>query len=167
MRHVRLQPGLLLTLLGACLLGTSLCGLPIPLKPGGANGAVHKQIEQMEQQWHTAVLAQDNVALANMLGESYVGIGPDGTIASKAEELQMRGSGKQRTGKLDIEEQKIRVYGTTAVVTSRVRVDGIYGGEPITGEYRYTRVWSLTRGQWHIVSFEASRVHDAAAARKN
>ncbi len=165
MRRARFQPGLLLLLLSASLLGASLLALPIPLKPKGPNGAIHKQIEQLEQQWHTALLAEDNAAIANMLGESYIGIGPDGTIASRAEELQARNSGKQRTGKLDVEDEKIRIYGTTAVVTSKVRVEGLYAGEPITGEYRYTRVWSLTRGQWHIVSFEASRINDAAARK--
>ena len=152
MRRARFQPGLLLLMLSASLLGASLLALPIPLKPKGPNGAIHKQIEQLEQQWHTALLAEDNAAIANMLGESYIGIGPDGTIASRAEAL-------------DVEDEKIRIYGTTAVVTSKVRVEGLYAGEPITGEYRYTRVWSLTRGQWHIVSFEASRINDAAARK--
>ncbi len=126
-------------------------------------GDQHRQIEQLEQQWRAALLGNDSTAMASMLADSYVGIGPDGTISSKGEELQARASGQQHLERLDIEDRKIRIYGATAVVTSKVRLQGVYSGQPLLGEYRYTRVWTLAHGQWHIVSFEANRVHDASA----
>ena len=147
-------------LLGVLLLASPALGI-VPLT--GSKGSLQKQINQLEQQWQAALLANDAPALSSLLGDSYVGIGPDGTIASKPEELAARTSGKDRVESLDVLDRKIRIYGTTAVVTSRVRVQGIYSGEPLLGEYRYTRVWSLGRGQWHIVSFEANRIHDANA----
>ncbi len=152
-----------------------LCGLlaaspawsiVIPLTGGGQKGAYHRQIEKLEQQWHTALLSGDNAAMAAMLADSYVGIGPAGAIESKSEEVQSRASGQERVQKLDVEDRKIRIYGTTAVVTSKVRVEGVYSGEVLLGEYRYTRVWSMTRGQWRVVSFEANRVHDSTARRQ-
>ncbi len=136
-----------------------------PVGKGGNKGAEHKQIQQLEQQWQTSVLAGDTASMAVLIAESYVGIGPDGTIASKSEELEARASGQERLEKYDRLDQKIRIYGTTAVVTSRVRIEGVYSGQPLLGEYRYTRVWSLLRGQWRIVSFEASRIHDASERR--
>ena len=147
-------------LLGARLAASPMLGL-VPL-PGG-KGSPQKQIDQLEQRWQTALLANDTPTLSSLLGDSYVGIGPDGTIASKPEELSARASGKDRVEALNVLDRKIRMYGTTAVVTSKVRVQGIYSGEPLLGEYRYTRVWSLGHGQWHIVSFEANRIHDADA----
>ena len=150
------------TVLLVCMLLASLPAFgTVPLTGGGNKGALHKQVNQLEQQWQTALLANDTPTLSAMLGDSYVGIGPDGTIASKAEEIQARVSGEDRVQMLHVLDRKIRVYGSTAVVTSRVRVQGIYAGEPLLGEYRYTRVWSLGRGQWHVVSFEANRIHDA------
>ncbi len=133
---------------------------------GGPKGAMHKQVEQLEGQWRTAVLAGDATAMAGMLDESYVGIGPDGTIVNKAEELQARASGADRIVRFDVQDRKVRLYGTTAVVTSRVHLQGVYSGQPLLGVYRYTRVWTLTRGQWRIVSFEANRVHDVSARSK-
>ena len=128
-------------------------------------GAEHKQVEQLENDWQTAVLANDSATLDSLLADSYVGIGPEGTISSKAEELQARADGQERLQSYDQLDRKIRIYGTTAVVTSRVRIKGVYSGEPLLGEYRYTRVWSLIHGQWRVVSFEASRIHDTSARR--
>ena len=128
---------------------------------GGAKGQQQKQVAGLETQWRVALLAGDNATLSALLADDYVGIGPDGTIMSKAEELQARASGQEHLERLELEEGKVPIYGTTPVVISKARVQGVYFGEPLLGEYRYTRVWNLTRGQWHIVSFEANRVHDS------
>ncbi len=130
----------------------------LPVK--GQKGAAHKQIELLEEQWRAALLSGDTGAMGNMLADSYVGIGPDGTIAGKAEELQMRATGQEHLERLDLLDRKIRLYGTTAVVTSRVRIAGVYSGQPLLGDYRYTRVWTLSHAQWKIVSFEANQIHD-------
>jgi ketosteroid isomerase-like protein len=60
----------------------------------------------------------------------------------------------------------VRVYGDTAVVTSQASLSGTNGASDISGQYRYTRVYARRRGQWKIVSFEASRVHDVDARAK-
>ncbi len=156
------------------ILAVALCGLAfgaaaramkMPLKPASRNAEVQKQIRQLEDVWHDAILSGDGSAIGGLLAESYVGIGPDGNIMSRAEEVKARVGGQDRLSKLDIEDQKVRVFGSTAVVTSRVWVEGIYSGQELKGPYRYTRVWSLNRGQWRIVSFEASKVNDPSARK--
>lgn len=155
---------LLLAVCGLAL-GAAARAFRVPLKPPGRNAAIQKQIRQLEDDWHDAVLAGDKGAIAGLLAENYVGIGPDGNIMSRAEELQARVGDGDRFRRLDREEEKVRVFGTTAVVTSRVWVEGVYSGRELKGPYRYTRVWSMEGGQWRIVSFEASRVDDPAARK--
>ena len=120
----------------------------------------------MERQWKTALLSGDTAALIGLISDTYVGIGPNGTIFTKAEEIQATASGENRLQRLQLQERKIRIYGTTAVVTSKVMVQGSYAGQPVLGEYRYTRVWTLEDGQWRVVSFEANRVDDSTARRQ-
>ena len=127
-------------------------------KPDHGEKDVRKTISALEDEWHTAALSNDVAAVDRLLAEDYVGIGPDGTIASKADELAARRSGLRKLTQLDVVERKIRVYGTTAVVTSRAVVSGMYDSMPLHGEFRYTRVYNLSRGQWRIVSFEASPI---------
>ena len=127
------------------------------------NAADQRTIQRLEDQWHAAVRSNDGAAMASMLADSYIGIGPDGMIVSKNQELADRANGQEHLQRLDVLERRIRIYGTTAVVTSKVDLQGDYSGQPLLGQYRYTRVWSLQHGQWRIVSFEASRIHDASA----
>jgi Domain of unknown function (DUF4440) len=61
---------------------------------------------------------------------------------------------------LDLNDLKVRIYGDTAVVTSRADLEGTNGTSPISGKYRYTRVYNRRLGQWKIVSFEASHMND-------
>ncbi len=166
MRRKQLHSALLLLAAGVGV-GAAARANIIPLKRGGRGSAIHKHIEELERRWRSAVLANDADAEAALLAESYVGIGPAGTISSKNEELQARAAGQERLQKYVVEERKIRIYGTTAVVTSKVRIQGVYAGQPLLGDYRYTRVWSLAHGQWRIVSFEANRVHDSSARRED
>lgn len=165
MRLPRLSPRFGFALMAVVGFAVGAGAIKVPLKPTGRNAAIQKQIRQLEDSWHDAILSGDGTAIEGLLAESYVGIGPDGNIMGRTEEVQARSGGEDRLSKLDVEEQKVRVFGTTAVVTSRVWVEGTYSGRPLNGPYRYTRVWSLDRGQWRIVSFEASKVNDPSARK--
>ena len=127
-------------------------------RPNHGEKEVHRTIGGLEDQWHAAALSNDVGTIDRLLADDYVGIGPDGTIASKADELAARRGGLRKLTQFDVVERKIRVYGTTAVVTSRVVVTGMYDAMSLSGEFRYTRVYNLSHGQWRIVSFEASPV---------
>lgn len=153
-------------ILAACLLAAVPARaenfLLVPIR-GMHHANEHQEIERLENKWRSAVLAGDETAMASMLADSYIGIGPDGTISNRNEELAARADGQQHLQQLNVLERRIRLFGSTAVVTSKVDLQGVYSGQPLLGEYRYTRVWTLQRGQWKIVSFEASRVHDTSA----
>jgi ketosteroid isomerase-like protein len=75
----------------------------------------------------------------------------------------LRKAGTMRISELNLSDLKVRVYGDTAVVTSRASIAGTNGQSDISGNYRYTRVYNRRLGQWKIVSFEASRMHDEDA----
>ena len=82
------------------------------------------------------------------------------------QELAQRRAGTVRITKLDLSDVHIRIYGDTAVVTSVADLVGTNGASDISGEYRYTRVYTRRLGHWKIVSFEASRMHDVDARAK-
>ena len=98
--------------------------------------------------------------MANMLSDDYLGIYGDGTLATKAETLTGVQKGAAHFTQIDTSDQKIRVFGTTAVVVSKAEVAGTNDGEDISGRYRYTRVYHRSNGVWKIVSFEASTLHE-------
>jgi ketosteroid isomerase-like protein len=131
--------------------------------PHHENHAIHKEIEALELQWREAIIANDVTKMDHLLADDYIGISANGTVETKAQSLAQRKAGTVRILKLDINDLKVRVYGETAVVTSRADLEGTNGQSDISGNYRYTRVYNHRFGQWKIVSFEASRMHDADA----
>lgn len=119
---------------------------------------IHKIIEGLESEWRDAQLTDNVATLDRLLADDYLGISANGTLETKADVLATRRLGRLKITRLDLSDIKIRIYGDTAVVTSKVDLTGKNGDRDISGHYRYTRVYNYRLGQWRIVSFEASRV---------
>lgn len=147
-----------LVLLAACPGGWAL--------PRHENKALHKEIEALEQQWRQAILTNNVAEMNNLLSDDYIGITSNGTVEDKAQALAQRRASTVTITRLDLSDIHIRVYEDTAVVTSVADVAGSNGDSDIGGKYRYTRVYARRRGEWKIVSFEASRVHDVDTRSK-
>ncbi|MBT9331648.1 nuclear transport factor 2 family protein [Paracidobacterium acidisoli] len=129
--------------------------------PRRENHAIHKEIEALEQEWRQAIVDNNVKVMDGLLADDYIGITSNGTIETKAQVLAQRRAGTVRITALNINDMHVRVYSDTAVVTSRADLTGSNGASDISGEYRYTRVYNRRFGKWKIVSFEASRMHDA------
>jgi ketosteroid isomerase-like protein len=128
--------------------------------PHREKGEIHKEIETLEEQWRQATVNNNIGEMNRLLADDYVGITSNGTVENKQQALAQRSAGTVRVTRLDITDTKVRVYGDTAVVTSQAQLEGTNGTSDISGLYRYTRVYNRRLGQWKIVSFEASRIHD-------
>jgi ketosteroid isomerase-like protein len=133
------------------------------LLPKRESHAVHKQIESLEMTWRQAVVDNNIQAIDHLLADDYVGITANGTIEDKSQAIAQRKAGTVRVTMLNLDDLKIRLYGDIAVVTSIADVQGVNGERDISGKYRYTRVYNRRLGEWKIVSFEASRIHDIDA----
>jgi len=149
------------------LIGGALCAFAgtaraLPAVPFSHHDSAsqHKEIEVLEQDWRRALLSANVPEIDHLLADDYLGVTANGTLETKADMLAMRRSGTIRFSQLDLSDLKVRVYGDTAVVTSKAEVSGVNGGTDISGRYRYTRVYNRRNGQWRIVSFEASRISD-------
>jgi ketosteroid isomerase-like protein len=133
------------------------------LLPKRESHAAHKQIESLEMAWRQAVVDNNIPAMDHLLADDYVGITANGTIEDKTQAVAQRKAGTLRITTLNLDDLKIRLYGDIAVVTSIAELQGVNGQSDISGKYRYTRVYNRRLGEWKIVSFEASRIHDADA----
>ena len=120
--------------------------------------SLHKEIEGLEMEWRRAQLSNNISVIDRLLADDYLGISANGTLETKADELTRRRSGSLHITQLDLSDIKVRIYGDTAVVTSKADLVGKNGDRDISGRFRYTRVYSNRMGQWRIVSFEASRI---------
>jgi len=137
-----------------------------PTKPSGVPRAAKKheirhEIDQLEEKWRDAILKGDTAAMDALLADDYMAITATGTLQTKAQTLDNLRSGRTHFTQLEVSDRKVRVYGTTALVTSYAEVQGTSSEGPIQGSLRYTRVYVKdATGVWKIVSFEASPVRE-------
>jgi ketosteroid isomerase-like protein len=121
----------------------------------------HHEIDQVEEAWRAAILKGNSTELAALLADDYTGITAKGAIQTKDQAVANLRSGALQVTALNISDRKVRVYGSTAVVTSLAELTGSKNDQEVTGRYRYTRVYVRNQqGQWKIVSFEASRIQE-------
>lgn len=117
------------------------------------------EIDQLEDAWRAAILKGNSSALAALLADDYTAITAKGAIQTKEQAISNLRSGALQLTELNISDRKVRIYGTTAVVTSLAELTGSKSDQEMTGRYRYTRVYVRnSQAQWKIVSFEASRI---------
>lgn len=139
-----------------------LMSLPMARAQAGIlphGGHLRKSIERLEQRYSRAMLDGDVGTMARMLASDYLGIEPNGIIKTKAETLHAWKHHIIEMQQLSLSDLHVRIYGNTAVVTSRAYVVGQGPDGPMRGEYRYTRVYHRdAEGRWRIVSFEANRI---------
>ena len=120
------------------------------------------EIDQAEEAWRTAMLKGNATALATLLADDYTAITAKGAIETKDQAINSLRAGGLQLTTLSISDRKVRIYGSTAVVTSLAELAGNRNTQEISGRYRYTRVYVRNQlGQWKIVSFEASRIQDS------
>lgn len=156
--------------LAAAVLGVVFASPAMPAQvhngmPRAERHESRHEINHLEGLWRDAIVKGDTTAMSSLLADDYMAITPFGTLQNKQQTLDNLGSGRWHITSLNQVELKVRFYGTTALVTSLVEVQGTSPEGDISGDYRYTRVYARDpKGNWKIVNFEANRISPGATA---
>jgi ketosteroid isomerase-like protein len=117
------------------------------------------QVEKLEDVWRAAQLSGDVTAIDQMLADDYVGITMSGQMVTKTQQLDRMRKRTMVLSTYDLTDRKVKLIGTTAVVTSLAEIEGSNEGKPIHGTFRSTRVYTrMPSGIWKVTNFEATRV---------
>jgi ketosteroid isomerase-like protein len=73
-------------------------------------------------------------------------------------------SGYRTLKTFETSEARVRLYGDTALVTTKVRIAGMFGGKPFDIGERQTDVWVWKDGAWKCVLTHESNLPDKAAS---
>ena len=122
------------------------------------------EIVALEAAIRDAQLAADVTALDRLIADELLFTGPDGQLATKADDLAAHRSGAVRIRDHTPTELRIRRLGTdTAIVALRARLTVEVQGSTITGTYRYTRVWSREQDQWRVAGGHVAESPDVGS----
>lgn len=126
-------------------------------------GTADPEIVECEARLRVAQLTADVAALDGLIADALLFTGPDGRLATKAEDLAAHQSGAVRFRGHEPEELRVlRVGADVAIATLRARLAVEVGGTLARGTYRYTRVWAREDGgSWRVVGGHVSEVPNA------
>ena len=113
---------------------------------------VDRVIRQVDYERIQAQIGADAVALDRIYANDFIGIGPSGTVRTKAQVIADFTSGDLKFQSITTDDVQVRVYGNTAVETGRSTMIGQDKGKAVPRDNRFSRVWIKQQGRWRLVS---------------
>jgi uncharacterized protein (TIGR02246 family) len=116
------------------------------------------QVRQLGQSWAEAEERTDAQALAPLLAEDFVLVGPLGFVLDKPQYLGSRRSGDLRHTSFTWEDVRVRMYGDAAVAVGVQAQRSTYQGRDASGRFRVTQVAVEQDGRWVIAGIHLSPI---------
>jgi ketosteroid isomerase-like protein len=121
-------------------------------------------IRALERQLSEAVVRGDRAIFDRLFADDFTHTSHTGAFKTKAEWMAEGKSADRQPGKTtydayQADDLAVRIYGETAVVTGRLSPKGTNAqGKPMSGQYRFLRVWVKRGGDWRVVAFQGTRI---------
>ena len=116
--------------------------------------AAEKAVIDAEKQRFDAQVNKDYAVLDRVLADDMIYTHSHGGSDTKQSFVQSIRDGKSKYDGIDVEEQKVRVYGNSAVVNGVILIKS----EPANTRLRYTDVYIKKNGQWQMVAWQSLKV---------
>jgi ketosteroid isomerase-like protein len=81
-----------------------------------------------------------------------------GKTDTKAELLASVSSGKLKYESIEPSDTKVRVYGSTAVITGQANLKINNNGQPLSFAMKFTGVYAKRDGRWQLVAYQSTRL---------
>ncbi len=122
--------------------------------PAIAQSSAEQQIRDLERQSVEAAERGTGRAFGERyLAEDFLFTDPKGGVMTKAQILARAKSTPGKGVVIEVDDQQVRVYGDTAVVTGRATFTSAESPKPDSRRSaRYTRVWVRQGGTWQLVA---------------
>jgi ketosteroid isomerase-like protein len=102
-----------------------------------------------------AIKNRDFDALAKVYSDDYMLVRSDGSVLNKQEILrELRGGLTFQL--IELEQKKVRVYGTTAVLTGESKTVGSRDGKEVRAHFRLVAVYAQKGNRLELVHFQST-----------
>ena len=119
---------------------------------------VEDELIDLAHAWDRAMVQNDADAIGRYMADDWTIVGSDGSMSDKATFLGLVRSGTLSHDVMESEDLNVRVYGDTAVVTSRGVSGGKYQGQAFREVEQSSNVFVRDEGQWRCVLTHLSRI---------
>jgi ketosteroid isomerase-like protein len=134
--------------------------------------AIEAEVIRIEREWYNATKTHSAEAAKVFLADNAVIVYPDGTAATKADEIRAIESGAMTADTYEMLESKVTVInadsafitGRSTIKNGKYAVPGQKKPIDISGEYRFLDVYARRDGKWQVVASQAVKIDPAIVA---
>jgi ketosteroid isomerase-like protein len=123
-----------------------------------AHAQTPEQAKTLDRKWADATMHADAAALNDLLADDLTYTHTGGNTQTKAEFIASVREKKIRYDSIEFEDTNARVYGNTAVITSRVHVKVTVDGRDVTLHPCFLHIWVKRNGRWQLVAHQATQI---------
>jgi ketosteroid isomerase-like protein len=123
---------------------------------GESPAEIEAIVAKLDTEYQAAVKANDAATMDRILADDFVLVVGNGKTFSKADLLQMAREKKVTYERQDELEQKVRVWGDTAVVTALLWIKGTGEGKSFERKLWFSDTYVRTDKGWRYVFGQAS-----------
>lgn len=146
------------TTIAALLLCNSIAIAQRPSSPGSVADVKTKLI-QIEQEIGKANFACDYKYFAQVEATEFIFTDAGGGVTTRAQDLAGEKDCRKSEGSYDVDDVRVTVYGTVAVLTARATTTTKgSSGVPNVRRNRFTDVFVWRDGRWQLVAGHSSRI---------
>lgn len=113
-------------------------------------------LKELDKRYQKAVEQNDAATMDTLLGEDFMLVTGSGKAYSKADLLEEARSGRYQYVRQDDQDQTVRIWGNTAVVTARLVAKGSESGKPFDYEVWFSDIYVKTPAGWKYVFGQSS-----------
>src|SRR5580704_5469178 len=136
-----------------CLLVTGCVFAQIPKT---ASDAETSKLVSLERMWNQAQVMRDSAAVASMIGDRFTNTEWDGEVSDRGKFLADFADPKFQPSAMSIDDVKVEIYSSTAIVIGNYHTKGTYGGKPYEHLGRFTDTWVYQDAKWLCVASHSS-----------
>ena len=142
--------------------GEKVVTKPEQSKPEGEKVAAPASAEQAVRQLFDELVSSyaknDAAVPARILADDFTFTNPFGEVMTKEQRIGEIKPGGVMFDSYSADDVNVRVYGDTAVVTSRATLAGKRGDQVLSGQYRVTSVFVKKGDNWQVVAAQSTRI---------
>ena len=143
-----------------------------PAKETFDPAAIEAELIRIEREWANAGKTHNAEPVKGFLADNAVMIYPDGTTATKAEEIRTIESGAITVDSFEMLDPKVTVIdadsafitGRSVIKNGKYAVPGQKKPIDISGEYRFLDVYAKRDGKWQLLASQTVKIEPAAVA---
>ena len=137
-----------------------------PAKERVDPAAIEAEILKLEREWMDAPKTKNGEAVRRVVADDAVLVYPDGTVATKADEVRTVEAGDVTSDSFEMLEPKVTVIDADAAfIAGRSTIKNGKYKDPntkktidISGEYRFLDVYAKRAGRWQVIASQATKI---------